>query len=88
MRAVWMLARSELRRRWRSVVVLTLLVAFVGAYFWRRVADELGVASDPAWPVLGIVVLAVAAFLAVNLIAAVPARRAASTRPAVVLRSE
>ena len=31
MGAVWMLARSELRRRWRSVVVLTLLVGFVGA---------------------------------------------------------
>jgi ABC-type lipoprotein release transport system permease subunit len=31
MGAVVMLARSELRRRWRSVVVLTLLVAFIGA---------------------------------------------------------
>jgi ABC-type lipoprotein release transport system permease subunit len=55
---------------------------------WRQVAEELGVASDPKWPVAGIVVLAVGAFLAVNLIAAFPARRAARTRPAVVLRSE
>ena len=31
MGAVRLLARSELRRRWRSVVVLTLLVGFVGA---------------------------------------------------------
>ena len=31
MGAILMLARSELRRRWRSVVVLTLLVGFVGA---------------------------------------------------------
>jgi ABC-type lipoprotein release transport system permease subunit len=55
---------------------------------WRAVADEIGVASDPAWPVMGIVLLAVGALLVVNLIAAFPARRAASTRPAVVLRSE
>ena len=31
MGAVVFLARSELRRRWRSVVVLTLLVGFIGA---------------------------------------------------------
>src|SRR6185312_13307767 len=31
MRAVLMLGRAELRRRWRSVVVLTLLVGFAGA---------------------------------------------------------
>jgi ABC-type lipoprotein release transport system permease subunit len=38
--------------------------------------------------VLGIVLLVPAAFLAVNLIAMLPALRAANTRPAVVLRSE
>ena len=44
-----------------------------------------------AVPVLGIVLLAAGALVAVNLIAliaAVPAARAARTRPAVVLRSE
>ena len=38
MGAVVMLARSELRRRWRSVVVLTLLVGFSGAVVLALVA--------------------------------------------------
>jgi hypothetical protein len=60
MAAMRMLAGVELRRRWRHVVVLTLLVGFSAA-----------------------VVLVV-----LNLVTAVPARAAARTRPAVVLRSE
>ena len=59
-----------------------------GAFVWRRVANELGVSPGPTWPVVGVVVLVVAAVLSVNLVAAIPARRAARTRPAVVLRSE
>jgi len=55
---------------------------------WLAVADELGVATDPTWPVLGVVLLVPAAFLAVNVIAMFPAVRAANTRPAAVLRSE
>ena len=31
MGAVWILARAEIRRRWRSAVVMTLLVGVVGA---------------------------------------------------------
>src|SRR6185312_6526984 len=38
MRAVLMLGRAELRRRWRSVVVLTLLVGFAGAVVLALVA--------------------------------------------------
>jgi predicted lysophospholipase L1 biosynthesis ABC-type transport system permease subunit len=38
MRAVRMLARCDLRRRWRSVIVLTLLVAFAGAVVLALVA--------------------------------------------------
>src|SRR3954452_10796055 len=38
MRAVAMLGRSELRRRWRSLVVLTLLVGFSGAVVLALVA--------------------------------------------------
>jgi predicted lysophospholipase L1 biosynthesis ABC-type transport system permease subunit len=71
-----------------ALVVGIPMGALVGTYFWRRVADELGVASDPAWPVLALVVVAVVALVAVNVVAAFPARRAAHTRPAVVLRSE
>jgi hypothetical protein len=71
-----------------ALVVGIPLGALVGTYFWRRVADELGVASDPAWPVLALVIVAAVALIAVNVVAAFPARRAARTRPAVVLRSE
>ena len=60
----------------------------VGGFIWRRVADELGVSSDPTWPVLAVLLLIPATLIAVNVVAAVPARHAARTRPAVVLRSE
>jgi ABC-type lipoprotein release transport system permease subunit len=46
------------------------------------------VSTDPTWPVVGVLLLVPAALIAVNLIAAWPARRAANTRPAAVLRSE
>ena len=59
-----------------------------GAFVWRRVTDELGVSPGLTWPVVGVVALVIAAVLSVNLVAAIPARRAARTRPAVVLRSE
>ena len=71
-----------------GLVIGIPLGLLVGAFVWRRVAEELGVSPDPAWPVLGIALLVVGALVAVNLIAAVPARRSARTRPAVVLRSE
>jgi ABC-type antimicrobial peptide transport system permease subunit len=71
-----------------GLVVGIPLGLLVGSYVWHRVADELGVSTGRTWPWLAIGLLAVGALLAVNLIAAFPARRAARTRPAVVLRSE
>ncbi len=71
-----------------GLVIGIPLGLLVGTSVWRRVADELGVSGEPTWPVLGIALLAVGALLAVNVIAAFPARRAANTQPAVVLRSE
>jgi hypothetical protein len=71
-----------------ALVIGVPLGLLVGTFVWRRVAEELGVSPDPAWPVLGIALVAAGALVAGNLIAAVPARRAARTRPAVVLRSE
>lgn len=76
-----------------TVAVVGLVIGIplgllVGTFVWRRVAEELGVSPDPAWPILGVALLIVGALVAVNFIAAVPARRAARTRPAVVLRSE
>ena len=61
---------------------------FAGRRFRERFADILGIVPVRSVPWLGIVLLAAGALVAVNLIAAVPARRAARTRPAVVLRSE
>jgi hypothetical protein len=60
----------------------------VGRLAWRAVAENLGVSNDAVWPVLGVVLLVPIALLVVNLVAAFPARRAAHTLPAVVLRSE
>jgi ABC-type antimicrobial peptide transport system permease subunit len=71
-----------------GVVIGIPLGLIVGTFVWRQVAEELGVSPDPVWPALAIAFLMVGALIAVNLVAAVPARRAARTRPAVVLRSE
>lgn len=76
-----------------TVAVVALVIGIplglvVGRVVWRAVADEVGVSTDPTWPVLAVVLLVPAALVLVNLVAALPARRAASTRPAVVLRSE
>jgi ABC-type lipoprotein release transport system permease subunit len=71
-----------------GLVVGVGLGLVAGRVVWLAVADELGVSTDPTWPVLGILLLVPAAFLAVNVIAMFPAVRAANTRPAAVLRSE
>jgi hypothetical protein len=76
-----------------TVAAIGLLVGIplglaVGRLVWRAVAQNMGVSTDAAWPVLAIVLMVPVALIIVNLVAAVPARRAARTRPAVVLRSE
>ena len=90
-------ARRQVRATvaWQATAVagIGLLIGIplgliVGRFVWAAVADELGVSSDPTWPVLGVAVLIPVSLLVVNLVAAVPAARAARTRPAVVLRSE
>ena len=55
---------------------------------WERVADHSGMLAVVTTPVLAIVGAALATLVVANLIAAIPARRAAGLRPAVVLRSE
>jgi ABC-type lipoprotein release transport system permease subunit len=76
-----------------TVVGVGLLVGIplglvAGRLVWSIVANQLGVSSDATWPVLGILLLIPMALVLVNLVAALPARRAAHTLPAVVLRSE
>ena len=60
----------------------------VGRAVWTAVARGAGLASTDTVPALAVVVLVFATITIVNLIAVVPARRAARLRPAVVLRSE
>ena len=60
----------------------------VGRVVWGEVASGIGTASDPAIPWL-VLVLAVPLVLVGTVVAALlPARRAATLRPAAVLRSE
>ena len=59
-----------------------------GRLVWRRFADDLGVGAGVVVPALAFALNAVVALALANLIAAVPARTAARTRAAVVLRSE
>ena len=74
MNAVWYRFRAELRA--------------LGRWTWRGFADDLGIDDIVTVPTLTLVVLAALAILRANLVAALPARTAARTRPAIVLRSE
>lgn len=70
-------------------LVFGVVLGFVvGERVWHTVAEDLGVSPSIAVPVLGVVVLVPITILVANLIAAVPARSAARTPPAVVLRAE
>ena len=78
---------------WSVVVALGLLVGVplgiaLGRGAWTLMAEDLGVVSSPEVPALALGILVVAALLLANLIALWPARVAASTPAATVLRSE
>ena len=60
----------------------------VGRLIWQLVATGLGVDTTVDVPWLAIVLTIPAALFLVNLLAVLPARAAARTRPATVLRSE
>jgi hypothetical protein len=59
-----------------------------GSVVWRLVAGGLHVADDARVPALLAAVVAVTTVLLANLVAAVPAWRAARVRPAIALRAE
>jgi hypothetical protein len=69
------------------LVGLPLGVA-AGRWAWLLVNQRLGSLADPVTPAIALVVAVPATVLVANLVAALPARAAAATRPAVVLRSE
>ncbi|MGQ0521171.1 MAG: ABC transporter permease [Actinomycetota bacterium] len=59
-----------------------------GRWAWRGFAGELGIVPQPVVPLVSILLVVPAALLVANLLAALPGRSAAGTRPALVLRSE
>jgi hypothetical protein len=76
-----------------TLAVVGLLVGIpvgivVGRVIWRLVADNLGVANAVTIPVVAVILTVPFALAFVNLVAFLPARSAAQTRPAVALRSE
>jgi ABC-type lipoprotein release transport system permease subunit len=76
-----------------TVAVITVLAAVpagiaLGRYLWRLRADDLGIVFEPRVPVAALIVMVAAVVVVANLVAALPARAAAATRPAAVLRSE
>jgi ABC-type antimicrobial peptide transport system permease subunit len=69
------------------LVGLPLGVA-VGRFAWNVFAEDLGVVPEPVTPIRLTLLVVPAAILLATLIAAIPARSAAHTRPALVLRAE
>ena len=59
-----------------------------GRWWWTIFSGQLGIVPDAVVPVLQIAVLVPVGIVLANLVAAVPARIAARTRPARVLRTE
>jgi hypothetical protein len=80
---------------WQSttVAVLALLLGIpvgiaAGRLVWTVFADSLGVVPEPVVALGGTLLLVPAVLIVSNLIAALPARSAGRTRPAIELRSE
>jgi putative ABC transport system permease protein len=59
-----------------------------GRWWWTLFADRMGIVPEPTLPLVLIGLLVPATVLLANLIAAVPARVAGRTQPALVLRAE
>jgi hypothetical protein len=76
-----------------TVAAIGLLVglplgAATGRFAWNLFAAELGVAPEPVVPLWSGLLVIPAALLLANLVALLPGRIAAGTRPALVLRAE
>lgn len=80
---------------WQATTIAMIGLVFgvpvglvIGRVVWRTVANGLGVSAITRAPVPELLAAAAAVLVLVNVIAYFPARRAATTRPAVALRSE
>jgi predicted lysophospholipase L1 biosynthesis ABC-type transport system permease subunit len=89
--------RSQIRATvaWQAttVAVVGLTVGIpvglaLGHLAWTNIADDIGVSTTTTFSVLIVAVTVPVALLLVNLVALLPARAAARTRPAVALRAD
>src|SRR4029453_7665913 len=71
-----------------AVLIGVPLGVAAGRWAWLLVNRGLGTPAGPVMPTLAVLAVVLATVLVANLVAAQPARSAAATRPAVVLRSE
>jgi len=76
-----------------TLAVLALLVGVplgvaVGRWLWVFFATQLGVVVEPRIPVVAVLLVLPAAIALAALVAAIPARVASLTKPALVLRTE
>jgi putative ABC transport system permease protein len=71
-----------------ALVVGIPLGLVAGRWTWRSFADDLGISGVASVPLSALLVLVALALVLANVIAALPARSAARTHPATVLRSE
>lgn len=91
------LGRGDVRTTvvWQASVIVAIGIALgvpggvaAGRWGWLAFADALGVVPVAVVPVARIAIAAVALVAVANVVAALPARSAARTLPAVVLRTE
>jgi ABC-type lipoprotein release transport system permease subunit len=80
---------------WQATTIATIGVIIglptglaLGALIWRPVANSVGVSTTATIPALALLLTIPGALLAANLLAYLPARAAAQTRPAIALRTE
>jgi ABC-type antimicrobial peptide transport system permease subunit len=80
---------------WQATTLATVGIALgipggllLGTYVWHRVADNLGVTTTATVSTLAILLTIPIALALINLLAYLPGRAAAHTRPAVALRTE
>ena len=80
---------------WQATTLATIGVLIgvptgliAGRLVWRLIANNLGVTNTATIPTLALALLIPATIALVNLVAFLPARSAAHTRPAITLRSE
>jgi hypothetical protein len=71
-----------------GLIIGVPLGVVVGRVIWKGVAEGIGVISTPDVSLLLVIGVGIVTVVLANLIAALPARAAARTRPALVLRSE